>query len=474
MSDTRRRHDRPHILMLVSDEHSPHYLPWEGHPHVRTPNLERLRSEGVNLRNGYCNSPICAPSRASQIAGRYCRTCGVTDWFMDLQPGTVTLPGHFAAHGYETVAFGKMHFYGDQMKGWQERPLGDLYDPVTNRPVETERNLKHMIGEWERPWSTPWWDAAERISLSGAGHNPSMAQTEGMYDAGLYRLRERLRNGPPEKPLFLCISTLTPHYPFVCPEPIFSHYRSRVELPDVSEDEVAGLHPAYQAKIDRQHPYANSRDEQLNAIAAYCGMIEHMDRQIGRALETLEELGVRDEFIVVHWSDHGDMMGEHGQWWKRSFYEASARVPFLFSSPGLIASGHEVAENTSLVDIFPTLCELCGLPVPDGLDGTSMTRLLRGEENPDWPDIAFSENWQPSLGEEYVPAVMLKKGPYKLSRFGSHPQPLLHDLANDPDEMHDVADDPAYQTVRAELEGELAKIVGRSSTSASTGDSASR
>jgi choline-sulfatase len=137
----------------------------------------------------------------------------------------------------------------------------------------------------------------------------------------------------------------SPHYHFVCPEPLFSHYRSLVELPSVSEEDVSGLHPAYRAKIDKQHPWPNTRDEQLNAIAAYCGMIEHMDTWIGRALSTLEELGVRDEFIVLHWSDHGDVMGEHGQWWKRSFYEASICVPFAFSGPGTIASGHEVAED---------------------------------------------------------------------------------------------------------------------------------
>lgn len=454
------RRNRPHILMIISDEHSPHYTSYEGHPLVRTPNLQRLHDAGVNCANGYCNSPICAPSRASQIAGKYCRNCGVTDWFQDLHPGTVTLPGHFAAHGYETVAFGKMHFYGDQLKGWGERPLGDLYDPETHRKVSPERDLDHLIGSWERPTRTRWWDASERIRLAGPGHNPFLERDRGMFDAGLWRIRERFRNGTPAQPLFLCISALMPHYPFVCPPDLFDYYRSRVELPEVPEDEPDNLHPAYRAKIARQHPSPNSDDEKLNAIAAYCGMVEFLDGQIGRALDTLEELGVRDDFVVVHWSDHGDMMGEHGQWWKRSFYEASARVPFLFRAPGRIAGGRTVRANVSLVDIFPTLCELCGLPVPSGLDGRSFAGLLRGDPQPDWPDIAISENWQPSLGEDFVPASMLKKGSCKLSRFGDHPDPVLHDLSIDPGEFRNVADDPVYAEIRRGLEEELHRITG--------------
>lgn len=446
--------------MLVSDEHSPHYTSYEGHPHVRTPNLQRLHEEGVNLANGYCNSPICVPSRASQISGRYCRNCGVTDWFQDLHPGIATLPGYFAEQGYETVAFGKMHFYGDQNKGWQERPLGDLHDPITHKPTSPERNLTHLSGEWGRPLTGAkgWWDVAASLRQAGPGNNPVARQDAGMFDAGLHRLRQRFANGAPEKPLFLCISALIPHYPFVCPPELFDYYRARVRLPDVSPEDVANLHPAYLRKIEIQHPEPLPEDEQLNAIAAYCGMVEMLDHQIGRTLDTLEELGVRDDFIVVHWSDHGDMMGEHGMWWKRSFHEASARVPFLFSAPGRISSGHTVRENVSLVDIFPTLCELCDLPVPADLDGRSFAKLLRGEPAPDWPDIAFCENWQPSLGPEFAPALMIKKGSCKLSKFGSHPQRVLHDLDKDPHELHNRIDDPAYGDILADMEAELEKI----------------
>ncbi len=153
------------------------------------------------------------------------------------------------------------------------------------------------------------------------------------------------------------------------------------------------------------------------------------------------------------------MMGEHGQWWKRSFYEASARVPLLFYAPGRIKPGHNVEENVSLVDIFPTLCDLCDLPIPDGLDGRSFAKLLRGEEDTDWPDIAFSENWQPSLGADYVPAYMLKKGPYKLTQFHHHPGRLLHDLSEDPKELVNLIDDPQYADVLADLDAELGKIL---------------
>jgi len=451
---------RPHILMLISDEHSPHYTSYEGHPYVRTPNLQRLHDEGVNFANGYCNSPICAPSRASQIAGKYCRNCGVTDWFQDLHPGMVTLPGYFAEQGYESVAFGKMHFFGDQLKGWQERPLGDLHDPVSHRMVGPERNLDHLIGDWGRKVNRKgWWDATASLAQAGPGNNPCLNRDRGMFDAGLYRLRQRFAHGEPDKPLFLCISTVLPHYPFVCPEELFEYYRERVELPNVHESDIVNLHPAYKAKIGIQTPEQIPEEHQLNAIAAYCGMIEFMDRQIGRTLHVLDELGALEDFIVVHWSDHGDMMGEHGMWWKRTFYDASVRVPFLFYAPGRIASGHTVQENVSLVDIFPTLCELCGSDVPERLDGKSFVKLLKGMDDPDWPDIAFSENWQPSLGAEYTPAYMLKKGPYKLTQFRHHPEALLHDLSNDPGELYNCIDDPKYAGILSDLKKELETIL---------------
>jgi choline-sulfatase len=153
------------------------------------------------------------------------------------------------------------------------------------------------------------------------------------------------------------------------------------------------------------------------------------------------------------------MMGEHGQWWKRSFYEASARVPLLFHAPGRIASGHAVRQNVSLVDIFPTLCDLAGLPVPDGLDGRSMAKLLRGEADPDWRDIAFCENWQPWPSYEHFPAYMLKKGSLKLQQFGASRRKVLFDLEKDPGELTNVADDPAYAEARVDLEAELAGIL---------------
>jgi len=451
---------RPHILMLVSDEHSPHYTSYEGHPFVRTPHLQRLYNGGVNLTNGYCNSPICAPSRASQISGQYCRNCGVTDFCQDLHPGTPTLPGHFSKHGYSTVAFGKMHFYGDQMKGWQERPLGDFFHPAHSYPVDPERNLSHLIGEWGRKVKKKgWWDVAASLMEAGPGNNPALNRDKGMFDAGIGRLRDHFAKGEPEKPLFLCISALIPHYPFVCPEELFHYYRERVALPEVAEEDVANLHPFYKAKIQIQHPEPVPEDAQLNAIAAYCGMIEFMDQQIGRVLDELEAMNLMDDFIIVHWSDHGDMMGEHGMWWKRSFYEASARVPFLFHAPGRIKEGHTVRENVSLVDIFPTLCELAGLDQPVELDGQSFAKLLRGEPDPAWPDLAFCENWQPALGAEFVPAYMLKKGSCKLSQFGNHPLKLLHDLATDPHERVNRIDDPAYAAIRKDLEDELGKIL---------------
>jgi len=451
---------RPHVLMLISDEHSPHYTSYENHPVVRTPNLQRLHDSGVNCANAYCNSPICAPSRASQISGKFCRNNGVTDWFQDLHPGTPTLPGWFQRHGYETVAFGKMHFYGDQLKGWGERPLGDLYDPVTSRPVSPERNLDHLIGSWERRGpKRGWYDAAASLAEAGPGNNPSLNRDAAMFDAGLHRLRQRFAKGEPQQPLFLGISALIPHYPFVCPPALFDYYRERVTLPEVDKAALENLHPAYQKKIAIQTPEPVPEEHQLNAIAAYCGMVEFLDQQIGRALDTLEELGIADDFIVVHWSDHGDMMGEHGQWWKRSFYEASARVPLLFQAPGRITAGHAIEKNVSLVDLFPTLCDLCGLPAPAGLDGHSFAAQLRGEEDAEWPDLAFSENWQPAMGEEFVPAYMVKKGSCKLTQFGPHPDRLLHDLSRDPGETCNLIKAPEYAGILADLEQELARIL---------------
>ena len=458
--------NKPHILLLINDEHRPDVMPIEGDRHIRTPTLDRLIDEGSYFRNAYTPSPICVPARQSFLSGLYPRNCGCLN-FGDAMPSEVlTIPGHLSRYGYTACAAGKMHFVGpDQMHGWQQRIGRDIAGRNGYEPAD---DPDHMARVTREPGTGSWPDKVKaEITHARAGPGHHLQHDRYSVDGALMFLDEHFVNEPYDRtnpnPLLMAVSLWCPHYPYQCPDDLFAYYLRRV-TPYVEDVPAHFDTPEFfKVKVGEDVTYREAH----RATAAYYGMIEWMDAQFGRVIAKLEALNVLDDFVVVFCSDHGEMLGEKGLWEKQQYFEASVRVPFFVRWPQRFpGGGTTISQNISLVDLFPTLCDIADVPIPEGLDGRSVVPLLEGRTE-GWPDEVYSELWDVHNG----PSVMVKRGDLKYIRFDGHfGQPRasgqdpvdcpdqLYDLAADPKETRNLCDDPAYATAAAELRAKLAAL----------------
>ncbi len=424
------------ILFLMSDEHRPDVTGYEGNEVIRTPVLDELARTGVTFRNAYTPSPVCVPARQCLMSGQLPKTCGVEGW-EDLEPFSQTWARQFTEHAYQTTCVGKLHHLGpDQMQGWRARPFGDM--SLGPKYVELAEGVEPPKKSVRLKWSD-----AKEVRRAGIGEGPYQ-----IFDAQATQTTvdyiQRYFNDPfydrpgSAVPLVLKLSLLQPHYPYFTDTDLFNYYLNRVPL--YSDDQL----PDHPALADHRVMVGEdvSVREMQRAVAAYYGMIETIDTQYGRIMSALEQAGQNlDDWIIVYTSDHGEMLGQHSIWEKKSFYEASARVPLIIRWPKGFEGGRVVEENVNLCDLYATLCDLAEIPVPDGLDSRSLAPLLRGE----------TVEWQnESVSQLYGKYVMIKRDALKYCYFDEHPE-VLFDLENDPGEMNNVIDDPAYADAVAAL-----------------------
>ena len=442
--------DKPHILLLIDDEHRPDVMSVEGNPHIRMPTLERIIERGTYFRSAYTPAPVCVPARQSFLTGLYPRHNGCTGFDTPLPSDVLTMPAHFANYGYNPVAAGKMHFLGyDQMHGWRERIGRDI---AANMRIPRTGEV-HLQAARPHVPGTGKWPTAKEITNARAGKGHHMQHDLYSVEGALMYLDEYFvsepYDRPGEGPLLLAVSLSSPHYPYQCPEELFSHYLRRVEPYVEDLPENFDCDDFFKVRVGRDVTWREAQ----RATAAYYGMVEWVDRQYGRVIVRLEELNVLDDFVIVFLSDHGEMLGQKGLWEKQQFFEASARVPFSIAAPRRLAGGgHTVRHNVSLVDLFPTLCDLVDIPIPAGLDGHSLVPLMEGDAA-GWSGEVYSELYHELNG----PSEMIKHGDLKYFRFHGRDWPeQLFDLAADPDESRNLIDDPAYaadlQRLRARLD----------------------
>lgn len=425
---------RPHILFLMSDEHRPDVTGYEGNPMVRTPTLDALARTGVVFRNAYTPSPICIPARQAMMAGQLPRTCGCRVFGDDLAPEYMTFARRFAQYAYATVACGKLHHLGtDQMQGWTHRPIGDLHVA----PRFTADRRKEEFTRYIRPLSATKWSDAKEVLRAGIGPNPHAIRDAATVRSACEFVEEFFASPAYDKeqaqrPLLLKVSLIQPHYPYLTSADKFTHYLNRVQ-PFL--DQPVTDHPFLSQRQVRPGVDATERDIR-RATAAYYAMIETVDDHFAAVLDALRNVGQElDDWIVVYTSDHGEMLGEHGIWEKQKFYEASARVPLIVRWPTRFAGGRTVTENVSLCDLFATLCDLAGLPIPPGLDSRSLAPLLAGD-GAGWDDETVSQFGPHNL--------MIKRGHLKYQYYGEEMPEVLFDLQTDPNETADCITDPAH------------------------------
>lgn len=464
---------RPNILIVMSDEHGAQFAGTYGHPFIDTPAMDRLASTGVTFDAAYCNNPLCLPSRSSFMTGQYTMNCEGWDNATPLPIDAVTWPYLLRRQGYDTALSGKMHLIGpDQQHGFERQLATDLHAQLRHPIFVWDDGVPEADQPWPGVYQTGQSLPAQGRHVSGTSHEddseviptgPGTTREIEADELATTRGIEYLRayaggSGDPGKaaaegrPFALCVGLIAPHFPFVVPEPFFSRYfPEHADLPNLPVGHLENLPPAAQRLRQSFGFWGHSDDQVRRARAAYYGLVSYTDAKLGALLDTLDETGLADDTIVVHTSDHGEMLGEHGLWRKMSFYEQSARIPLQVRWPGVTASGTRVSSCVSLVDVTRTIVEAAGAIAPEAqLDGGDLRGLLTGGDDA-WVDEAFCEHT--AHGTDRASA-MLRRGSWKICAAGPDPQDLeleLYDLETDPGEFHNLAGDSAHRTTRTEL-----------------------
>lgn len=450
-----RLRNLPNVILIVADDMGTQISPY-GHPQVKTPHLARLAERGVVFERAYCQYPLCNPSRVSFLSGLRPPLTGVFDNDTPPRARVPTLrflPEEFRAFGYQTFRSGKvMHATFEKEIAWDgEWEWGDVY-----------RNAPRDATVEKDAWRT---GLALRQPEKGKSH---LAETRWLYwqevaDADARRLNDgrvvdeaiRLltRERRPDRPFFLGVGFSEPHLPYVAPERFFRMYPlATIELPPAPPDDLADV-PRRALGHAKLYPELNDQ-ERRELIAGYYAAVSYMDDELGRLLEAVTSQGLDGNTVVIFLSDNGTHLGEHGGLWeKMTLFEESTHVPLIIAAPGF-ARGARADGVVELLDLYPTLVELIGLPRPRVQNGKSLVPVLR-DPNARVKTAALSVQ-QRGLGEnESYTARSLRTEQYRYTEWGNRRQTELYDHARDPNEFTNRADDPAMAAVKAQLQRDL-------------------
>jgi len=364
----------PNILIFMVDQLNGTLFPDGPADWLHAPNLKRLAARSLRFANTYTASPLCAPARASFMSGQLSRRTGVYDNAAEFTSSLPTYAHHLRRAGYQTCLSGKMHFVGpDQMHGFEERLTTDIY------PADFG-----WTPDYRKPGERIDWWYHNMGSVIGAGvaeiTNQLEYDDEVAYNAG--RKLYDLARGQDPRPWCLTVSFTHPHDPYVARRKYWDLYEDCAHLdPDVPPIPYAEQDPHSQRLLDScdRDKFDISDEDVRRSRRAYFANISYIDDKIGELLDILER--TRQEAIIVFVSDHGDMLGERGMWFKMSFFEGSARVPLMIAAPGLEAGRIETPVST--LDVTPTLADLAGVSLGEVLpwtDGESLVGLAKGEE----------------------------------------------------------------------------------------------
>ena len=466
--------EKPNILFIAVDDLRPE-LECYGVDYAITPNIDRLAENGIIFTSAYCQSAVCNPSRASLLTGLRPNTNKVFDLWTDLRttvPDVVTLPQYFKNNGYFTTATGKIfHNTMPDSVSWSENKLhvkGYPFDPdagyVSDEALEYLDQRKaeliaageqdkyiDRIGKWYlKAYATECIDVPDNAYYDGA-------QT----DMALEKLGELAGM---QQPFFFAVGYYRPHLPFNAPKKYWDMYDPE-KIPMAKNDFIPeGAPPmainnlrelrGYVDYKDQPSPlFAKLTEEQARHLKhGYMASVTYTDTQVGRLLDKLDELGLSDNTIIVLWGDHGWKLGEHGSWCKQTNYGIDTRVPLIISTPGLHEKPVVCDQLVEFVDLYPTLCELAGLEVPDNLEGISDVPLFSDPGKP-WKNAVFSQYLRSRiwLAPDGIPyhgySIRTREFLYvewKNEETGRLAATELYDLRIDPQENFNVVSKPEY------------------------------
>ena len=429
----------PHVLLVVADQLSSLFLRAYGHPVTKTPTIDRLAEEGVLFERAYTPSPLCSPARASLMTGLLPSRTGVYDNASEFHSSIPTFAHALRLEGYRTCLSGKMHFVGpDQLHGFEERLTTDVYPADYGWTPDWRRGSERI--DW-------WYHNASSVTEAGTAEiTNQLDYDDEVAFLAVRRLFDHARYEP-DVPLLLCVSFTHPHDPYVARPRHWGLYKDEeIDLPAV-------LSPALDPHSCRLRDAcamdeAEITDADIRAARhGYYANLSYVDEKVAELLDALAACRLASDTVTIFTSDHGDLLGEHGLFYKMSFREHAARVPLLVHAP-LRLESRRVAQPVSLLDLAPTLADLArpGLAstVLPGSDGTSLVPLLEGA--PEEADAAIAGEY---LAEgALAPLLMIRRGPWKFVHTRTDPDQLF-DLDVDPFETTNVAGDPAHANVLA-------------------------
>ena len=402
------------VLFIVVDDLRP-LLGCYGHPEVHTPNIDKLAERGTVFNRAYCQYPLCSPSRTSMITGLRPETTGVlnnSQNFRKKLPDAITLPQHFKTHGYHTQSVGR----------------------IAHLPRLQDDENSWSVASWRPLWlpfdieTTPSWQALD-------------VDDDDLRDGKTARRAVRVLNGIKDRQFFLAVGFYKPHLPFKAPRKYFELYDtenfdlpassvSPKDAPDSALTNWSAIR-AYQDLPLGTTPLSDAKT--LELIRAYAATTSYTDAQIGRVLAQLDTLGLTENTVIVFCGDHGYHLGEHGIWGKQTLFEVSLRSPLIVSIPHQQSS--ETEALTELVDIYPTLCDVCHLPIPTELEGSSMMPVIEQPTRP-WKTAVFSQFGGSSHG-----GISIRTERYRYTEWGrkGNRGMELYDYEADPDETVNIA-----------------------------------
>lgn len=460
---------KPNIVVIQADQMAAQALGAYGDEAAKTPHMDGLAADGAVFDRAYCNTPLCAPSRASMMTGRMPSDIGCHDNGDDFLATTPTFAHHLRAGGYHTALVGRMHFIGpDQQHGFEERLTTDVY------PADLD-----MVPDWQRPLAErlQWYHDADAVFTAGV----SQATVQQDFDdevgfRALRHLNDRARANQAageDLPFLMVASFIHPHDPYEPPREHWDRFAD-VEIPSPKHPQVPSSRQdphthrlRVMSGFDQRDP---GSEEVRRARRAYYAAVSYIDDHVGRIRARLEDLGLLENTVIIVTSDHGDMLGEKGLWYKMSPYEESARVPLILHGPERLIPRGRFANPVSLLDLMPTLLELSGAPdvearprfegapnqgqAPSGRSGLSLLESARretaGQAGPQDRDVVIEY-----LAEgTYAPQLALVRGRYKYIVCPGDPDQLF-DLDTDPHELRNLASGTEHAGLVHQLRQEL-------------------
>lgn len=436
--------DKLNVLVIAVDDLRPE-LGCLGDRHMVTPNIDRLAARGLTFERAYAQWALCLPSRNSVFSGYRPDSIRILQgarFFRQAKPDTVALPQLFKQHGYFTRSFGKiLHHDGqDDPISWSEprywpeggKPHGFVYAAPENLHCKLTMDRAE---NFENP-------LVEKADVDDEAYADGLVAREAI---------ETLRRTA-DRPFFLMVGFFKPHTPFCAPAKYWDLYdRDKIELAPNPQEPMnvpaVAMNAWRYVRSFRDMPNEGPvSDEKAREVKhAYFACVSYVDAQVGRLLDTLEQLGVADRTVVLLWSDHGYQLGEHGMWCKHTNFETSTRTPMILSVPDQKSVGTRTDALVELVDVYPTLADVCGLPLPEHLEGTTMVPLLAAANRP-WKSAAFSQYVRGGLM-----GYSMRTDRYRFNQWVSRNDPSdvrateLYDHRLDPGENRNLANEAASE-----------------------------